>query len=217
MEESIEETVLLAEAKSLFQKLANLPVGNRIRILNRLRLMLHAYSPFREEPVDCVLWVDGTRLTGNDYNPNTVAPPEMHLLAKSIEADGYTQPIVVYQQDPHSKIDLEIVDGFHRMRVGTENRLIRRRLRGYLPVTLINAGRGERSNRMAATIRHNRARGVHGVIPMTQVVSSLVQSGWNDSEIAAELGMDIDEILRFKQTAGLPGLFKDHPYSRGWE
>ncbi len=216
MDDPSEDKALLAEAKSLFQRLGSLPLNRRIRVLNSLRFMLHASSPFRDEPVDCVLWLAGSHLKGNDYNPNTVAPPEMELLARSIEADGYTQPIVAYRE-LHNKTDLEIIDGFHRKRVGTENRMIRERLHGYLPVTLINAWRGDRSNRMAATIRHNRARGVHSVIPMTQVVADLIRSGWNDFEIATELGMDVDEILRFKQTAGLPELFKDHPYSRAWE
>jgi len=216
MDDLSEDNKLLAEAKSLFQKLSSLPLKRQIRIQNSIRMLLHEHSPFREEPVDCVLWLSGSHVKGNDYNPNTVAPPEMALLARSIEADGYTQPIVAYRE-PHNKTDLEIVDGFHRKRVGTENRIIRERLHGYLPVTLINAWRGNRSNRMAATIRHNRARGVHGVIPMTEVISDLVRAGWKDFEIATELGMDIDEILRFKQTAGLPELFKDHPYSRAWE
>lgn len=216
MDDSTEDNKLLAEARSLFQKLDGLPLRRRVRLLNSIRLLLHEHSPFRGEPVDCVLWFAGNHVKGNDYNPNTVAPPEMTLLTRSIEADGYTQPIVAYRE-PHNKADLEIVDGFHRKRVGTENQLIRDRLFGYLPITLINAWRGNRSNRMAATIRHNRARGVHGVIPMTQVVADLVRAGWKDFEIATELGMDVDEILRFKQTSGLPELFKDHPYSQAWE
>lgn len=216
MDDPFEENMLLEEARALFQKLTSLPLKKRIRVMNSLHILLHVYSPFCQEPVDCVLWLDGDHVKGNDYNPNTVAPPELRLLARSIEADGYTQPIVAYQE-VRGKSDLEIVDGFHRKRVGTENRLIRERLYGYLPITLINAWRGDRSDRMAATIRHNRARGVHGVIPMTKVVSNLIRSGWSDSEIAAELGMDTDEILRFKQTAGLPELFKDHSYSQAWE
>jgi ParB-like chromosome segregation protein Spo0J len=216
MDDLTEDNALLTEAKSLFRKLSSLPLKRRIRVLNSLRFMLHACSPFRDEPVDCVLWFAGSLLKGNDYNPNTVAPPEMELLARSIEADGYTQPIVAYRE-LQNKASLEIVDGFHRKRVGTENRMIRERFHGYLPVTLINAWRSGRSNRMAATIRHNRARGVHGVLSMTQLVAELTRSGWNDFEIATELGMDVDEILRFKQTAGLPDLFNEHSYSRSWE
>jgi hypothetical protein len=137
MDDPSEENMLLEEARALFQKLTSLPLKKRVRVMNSLRLLLHAYSPFRQEPVDCVLWLDGDRVKGNDYN-QTVAPPEMRLLARSIEADGYTQPIVAYQK-LHNKANLEIVDGFHRKRVGTENRLIRERLHGFLPVTLINA------------------------------------------------------------------------------
>lgn len=216
MDNFSEEDAFCAAAETLFQQMSAFPLRRRIRVLNRLRLMLHEYSPFRNEPVDCVLWVAGSSLKDNDYNPNSVAPPEMGLLTRSIEVDGYTQPIVAYQ-DPHRESPMEIVDGFHRKLIGVENRLVSKRLYGYLPVTLINAWRGNRSNRMAATIRHNRARGVHGVIPMTQLVINLIRSGWKDSEIAAELGMDTDEVLRFKQTSGLPEVFKDYPYSKAWE
>lgn len=197
----------------LCRTLDGLPEPERITALNSVRQRLHQVSPFRDEPVDCVSWIPADQVQGNDYNPNTVAPPEMRLLALSIEADGYTQPIVAWPDDGH----YTVVDGFHRRRVGTENRRIRDRVKGYLPVVKIRPDRTGRSDRMAATIRHNRARGVHGVVPMTSLVAALIQAGLSDELVARQLGMDADELLRFKQTCGLPDLFKRHPYSRAWE
>lgn len=191
---------------------AALPEAERIESLNAIRAALHEVSPFRDEPVDCVQWVPVEDVTANDYNPNTVAPPEMRLLAHSIEQDGYTQPVVTCANG-----ERVIVDGFHRRRVCAENPRVRERVHGYLPVTTIRGERDALRDRMAATIRHNRARGVHGVLPMVEVVATLIRQGWNDDEVARELGMDADEVLRFKQAKGLPELFRDTQYSRAWE
>lgn len=205
----------LERAENLFSEIDNLAELSRVEIINELRRALHRRSPFSDQPVDCVIWVDGAKIVGNDYNPNTVAPPEMRLLQRSITADGYTQPIVTMGDEQSGKYT--VVDGFHRTRVGKECGEVKRRLHGFLPIAVINQSRSGEKDRMAATIRHNRARGVHGVQPMTSVVSTLLKGGWNDSDVATELGMDADEVLRFKQTAGLPGLFSDHPYSMSWE
>lgn len=191
---------------------AALPEAERIDALNAIRAALHQVSPFRDEPVDCVQWVPVETVVANDYNPNTVAPPEMRLLAHSIEQDGYTQPVVTCANG-----ERVIVDGFHRRRVCAENPRVRERVHGYLPVTTIRGERDALRDRMAATIRHNRARGVHGVLPMVEVVATLIRQGWNDDEVARELGMDADEVLRFKQAKGLPELFRDTQYSRAWE
>ncbi len=155
----------------------------------------------------------GDLVHGNTYNPNAVAPPEMALLERSIRADGYTQPIVTHR----APLYFEVVDGFHRQRIGTESVAIRARLHGYLPIVAIRADRGGVDDRIAATIRHNRARGVHGVRPMTEVVIALLRAGWSDSDVAAELGMDSEEVFRFKQVSGLPELFRDRPYSMSWD
>lgn len=204
---------LVEQGRKLAQELATLPEPERIEALNRIRQALHEVSPFKSEPVDCVLWVPGEKVRGNDYNPNHVAPPEMRLLEHSIASDGYTQPIVAYVEgDVYT-----IVDGFHRHRVGKESAKVRERVRGYLPITVIRSDRASLRDRMAATIRHNRARGVHGVLPMTDLVATLIREGWTDADIAKELGMDPDEVLRFKQNTGLPELFAKHPYSRAWE
>ncbi len=204
-----------AQANNLAAALAALPEPERIEALNRVRLALHQVSPFKEEPVDCVLWVKDQCLRANDYNPNSVASPEMKLLERSISADGYTQPVVGWQENDSAQI--EVIDGFHRTRVGRECPRVRQRTRGYLPVALINGDRQDRKDRVAATIRHNRARGVHAMRPMTDIVADLISLGWTDTEIAKEIGMDADEVLRFKQNTGMAALFKDHAYNKAWE
>lgn len=201
------------QARALAAELERLPLPERIEALNRIRTVLHAASPFAAEPIDCVLWLPCEQIHGNDYNPNHVAPPEMRLLTHSIAMDGYTQPVVGWRNGQ----GIAVVDGEHRTRVGKENKAIRRRLHGYLPLTLIKSERAGRNDRIAATIRHNRARGVHGVLPMSEIVAELLRLGWQDDEIAKELGMDADEVLRFKQTTGIADLFADHPYSHAWE
>jgi len=204
---------IVSQIENICIQLDALPLDDKVTVLNQIRERLHQASPFKDEPVDLVLWVDSSQVQGNDYNPNTVAPPEMRLLERSIKEDGYTQPIVGYP----TKDGYEIVDGFHRHRVGKESKPIRCRLHGYLPITKIKEAQGDLKNRMASTIRHNRARGVHGVMSMVEMVASLIRQGWTDTDIAKELGMDADEVLRFKQNTGLPELFKDSEYSPSWE
>jgi ParB-like chromosome segregation protein Spo0J len=207
---------LVERARVLFRELERLPLEDQVTAINEIRRALHQYSPFKNEPVDCVIWVPADQVAANGYNPNTVAPPEMRLLEISIIEDGYTQPVVAF---PDKKEDREytVIDGDHRSRVGRESKRVRKRVMGYLPITIPGEERTtDIKDRMASTIRHNRARGVHGVIPMVDIVSNLIREGWTDAEIAKELGMDADEVLRFKQTAGLPELFKNRDYSRSW-
>lgn len=205
---------LMSRSEELFRELDKLPFGKRVDAINQMRKQLHEHSPFVDEPVDCVQWVCGDDVEANDYNPNTVAPPEMRLLKLSIEADGFTQPIVTYQdQEEH----FVVVDGFHRQRIGKKDKIIRKRLHGYLPVVYINHGRSDLSDRVAATIRHNRARGVHSVLPMTDIIVNLLKAGWDEHDVERELGMDADEVLRFKQVSGLPELFREHDYSKSWD
>lgn len=205
---------LLNQATALFHKLDALPLDRRIEAINRLRKCLSDHSPFSDEPIDCIQWIPADEVQGNDYNPNTVAPPEMKLLELSINEDGYTQPIVVHEQQER---DYVVVDGFHRQQIGKKAGPIRKRLHGYLPVVCIRASQGNLVNRIAATIRHNRARGVHAVMPMKDVVVTLLETGWTDREVVRRLGMDADEVLRFKQVSGLPHLFRDSDYSKSWE
>lgn len=193
--------------------LAEMPEEEQIEAINRIKVELHRISPMKDEPVDCVLWVDAETVTANDYNPNSVAPPEMRLLQHSIRVDGYTQPIVTYIEDGQHVV----VDGFHRNRVGKECADVRKRIKGYLPVTIINHDRADRGDRIAATIRHNRARGKHSVDGMSEIVLELSRRNWSDSKIAKELGMEPDEVLRLKQITGLAELFADRDFSEAWE
>jgi ParB-like chromosome segregation protein Spo0J len=187
-----------------------MPLADQVEALNAIKKILHDAGPFKDEPVDCVEWVSSSNVTPNDYNPNAVAPPEMRLLEHSIRHDGYTQPVVVAKEND----GFVVVDGFHRTRVGKECTAVRERVKGYLPVVRIR--NEEMKDRMAATIRHNRARGVHGVSPMIDLVAGLIRRGWTDIEISKELGMSADEVLRYKQHAGLPQLFKGSQYSKAW-
>lgn len=196
------------------RELSLLDEDERIEVINELRRMLHEVSPYKSEPVDCVQWVPSGQVRGNAYNPNAVAPPEMRLLKHSIQADGYTQPIVAFR---HSDEDYEVVDGFHRYRVGTETKAIRNRIKGRLPLSVINADRADIKDRIGATIRHNRARGKHGIDPMIDVVADLIIQGWADEDVAKELGMSADEVLRLKQCSGLPALFSKGEFSKSWE
>jgi ParB-like chromosome segregation protein Spo0J len=163
----------------------------------------------KDHPVSNVLWVDADLVQANDYNPNSVAPPEMRLLELSIEQDGYTQPIVTWLRDDGV---YEVVDGFHRHRVGKEKLKL-----SHLPVVVINSDRQEKSDRIASTIRHNRARGKHAVSAMSDIVQELVRRNWSDTKIAKELGMDADEVLRLKQISGLAEMFADQEFSEAWE
>lgn len=190
--------------------LSGLSEEERIEAINEFRMAIHSVSPFREEPVDCVMWIKNNAISPNDYNPNNVAPPEKKLLLKSIEADGFTQPIVVVQS---AQEEYEIVDGFHRHEIGKNKSSLKSRLKGYLPVTCLQRGRHEL---MAATIRHNRARGRHQIHAMSEIVRELSQLGWSEEKIGNELGMDSDEVLRLKQINGLQELFADRRFSKAW-
>ena len=158
-------------------------------------------------PVNRVRWVPADQVYANDYNPNAVAPPEMDLLRRSIEVDGFTQPIVVWEDDK----GYEVIDGFHRHLVGKEMELPE------LPVVIVNSERTERPDRIAATIRHNRARGKHDIGSMSDIVQELARRNWTDKKIAGELGMDQDEVLRLKQVTGLAELFVREEFSEAWE
>lgn len=185
----------------------------RIGAINEIKKVLRELSPFASEPVECVQWVKSDLVLANDYNPNSVAPPEMELLHTSIQEDGYTQPIVVWQHDGI----YEVVDGFHRNRVGKEYADIRDRIHGYLPVVVINSDRQDKGDRIASTIRHNRARGKHSVDGMSDIVLELKRRNWSDAKIGRELGMDADEVLRLAQITGLAEMFADKDFSQAWE
>ncbi len=186
---------------------------DQVFYINLLREHLHELSPFKNEPVDFVKWVKSDLVTANDYNPNKVAPPEMELLEVSIINDGYTQPIVTWPNE--NKV--EVVDGFHRNRVGKESVLVRERIKGYLPTVIIRKEQSSKNDRIASTIRHNRARGKHQVDAMSEIVIELKNRNWSNERISKQLGMDQEEVLRLCQISGLEYLFTDNDFSKAWE
>lgn len=159
-------------------------------------------------PVSKIHWISIQYIFANDYNPNKVAPPEMKLLELSIQSDGYTQPIVVWEVEENY---YEVVDGFHRYAIGKKLGLEQ------LPCVIINSDRIDKTDRIASTIRHNRARGKHQIAAMSDIVVELSRRNWNDKKIAKELGMDADEVLRLKQITGLAELFATEEFSEAWE
>lgn len=188
-------------------------LDRKVARLNALRRLIAEHSPFAAEPVDLVEWVPADQVRANDYNPNTVAPPEMELLRLSIMADGYTQPIVTMPDDDGRVV----IDGFHRHRVGKEMPDVNARIHGYLPVVRIRQERENRNDRIAATIRHNRARGKHRIDAMSDIVVELKRRNWTEERIGRELGMEADEVLRLCQISGIADLFSDDEFSASWD
>lgn len=163
-------------------------------------------------PVYGVKRVPISKVTANDYNPNSVAPPEMALLETSIWEDGYTQPVVVVYDSENDKY--VVVDGFHRYCILRDSKRINEREKGYLPVVVLKK---EMHDRMASTIRHNRARGSHNIELMSTIVAELVEMGKGDSWICKHIGMSKDELLRLKQITGVAALFQNQEFSKSWD
>jgi ParB-like chromosome segregation protein Spo0J len=205
---------IISDSEYLFRSLENMQTEDKVKAINGIRLALKEHSPFKSEPVDCVVWEQSDNVFANDYNPNSVAPPEMELLRHSIASDGYTQPIVTMLSEEDKR---EVIDGFHRNRVGKECEEIQSRVHGYLPVVTINHDREGKNDRMASTIRHNRARGKHKVDAMSDIVLDLKRRNWSSKKIAKELGMDQDEVLRLAQITGLAEMFADKEFTEAWE
>ena len=193
--------------------LINVDLNQKIDIINDLREFIHYASPFKNEPVDFVKWVKCDDVIANDYNPNKVAPPEMELLEISIMNDGYTQPVVTFPNNGK----IEVVDGFHRTRVSKESKIVKNRVLGYTPTVIIRKEQSDKNDRIASTIRHNRARGKHQIDAMSEIVLELKNRNWKNERIARELGMDEEEILRLCQISGLQDIFKDDDFSKSWE
>lgn len=165
-----------------------------------------------KSPVYNVQAIPVEKIRANSYNPNKVAPPEMKLLEKSIWEDGYTQPVVCYyiqEEDIY-----EVVDGYHRYTILKTSKRIYEREQGLLPVVVIEK---DQSNRMASTIRHNRARGSHDIELMVKIVGDLVDAGMSDLWICKNIGMDSDELLRLKQISGIAALFSNSEFSDSWD
>jgi ParB-like chromosome segregation protein Spo0J len=185
----------------------------KVEVLNYVRAELHSVSPLKHHPVDYVFWAKSNEVEANEYNPNAVAPPEMQLLYESISNDGYTMPIVSFNDAEK----IRIVDGFHRRETERRNKDISESTLGYVPLTTIRNTQTDSSNRMASTIRHNRARGSHNIELMSQIVSELVEMGKGDAWICKHVGMSVDELLRLKQITGLAALFLNKSFSDSWE
>jgi hypothetical protein len=201
----IEDDLLAAITLAVSQ--ADFPID----LIERIKQRLHEASPLHGMPVDRVQWVPAGQVVANDYNPNSVARQEMQLLAISIEHDGFTQPIVTVW-DP----DLEryvIVDGFHRFYVGSSVPEIRGRLLGRLPIVVLDK---PINDRMASTVRHNRARGRHSIEGMSSMVFQLLDGGWTDDEVCNQLGLEPEELIRLKHITGFSKLFADTEYTQAW-
>ena len=184
----------------------------RLEAIEQAREALHNLSPVCGQPVDRIRWVPVDMVEPNDYNPNSVAKVELGLLYTSILHDGYTQPVVTIWDAEKEKY--VIVDGFHRYFTCRNNQDIRDRNLGHLPVVVLDK---PINDRMASTVRHNRARGKHSIDGMSNMVFQMLENGWSEAEICAELGMEAEEVLRLKHITGFSKLFEDVEYKKAWE
>lgn len=186
---------------------------DRAAFVADLRRWIHEHlSPVPSQPVDHVRWVPIEDVEPNDYNPNSVAKVEMGLLYTSILHDGYTQPVVTVHDRERGKY--VIVDGFHRYFVCRTHADIRERNNGLLPIVVIDK---DINDRMASTVRHNRARGKHSVDGMSSMVFQMLDNGWQDADICRHLGMEPEELLRLKHVTGFSKLFENVEYQRAWK
>lgn len=198
------------DIKTLLQKCKT--DDEKIDKINEINKELYKLSPVNGQPVGNVQWVNIEKVQANDYNPNSVAKKEMTLLHTSIAHDGYTQPIVTIYNEKMDKY--VIVDGFHRYFVCNSHKDILARNKGRVPIVVIDK---DINDRMASTVRHNRARGKHSVDGMATMVFSMLENGWEDQEICNQLGMEAEELLRLKHITGFSKLFADVKYQKAWK
>lgn len=192
--------------------IAGLPLPARVDALNRVRSALHATSPFRSEPVDCVLWFPQERVDENTWNPNTVPPPEMVALGHSVRKYGYTMPIVGTLRGGRVRIN----DGKHRNVVGRADPEIRNRIHGYLPLSLLH-GEFSEADEMSATILHNQARGQHSVSREVEIVKALGDAGWDDAAIGVGTVKSDEELVRMRQIGGAAKNLASASYANAWD
>jgi ParB-like chromosome segregation protein Spo0J len=199
---------LKKEIKALVDK-----APDKTDLLNDLKKWIHSEVSVHEDmPVDNVIWVPIEQVQANDYNPNSVASNELKLLHTSISHDGYTQPIVtIYDEELKKYI---IIDGFHRYFTCRSNADIQEKTGGRVPIVVLQKSINDR---MASTVRHNRARGKHSVNGMANLVFNMLDNGWDDAAICNELGMEPDELYRLKYMTGFAKLFEDVEYHKSWE
>lgn len=189
-----------------------LSVDDQISAIEYIRDVLHNLHPLNHQPVNRVRWVDVDKVSANDYNPNSVATIEMKLLHTSIKHDGYTQPVVtIYDKEKDKYV---IIDGFHRYLTCKTHPDIKERNSGKLPVVVLDK---DINDRMASTVRHNRARGKHSISGMSNIVFGMLDNGWEDKDICEELGMEAEELLRLKHITGFSKLFANAEYKKAWE
>jgi ParB-like chromosome segregation protein Spo0J len=185
---------------------------DKAAFIEEVKSFLYENSPFKSHPVDFVRWIPVDDIVANDYNPNSVAKTEMQLLYTSIEHDGFTQPVVVVY-DPERK-KYVVVDGFHRYTTVRLNSDISERTHRRVPCVVLKK---DISERMAATVRHNRARGKHSIAGMSNIVFGMLDQGMSDAEICQNLGMEPDELVRLKHLTGFSKLFENVEYRKAWE
>lgn len=202
----------LESVKSLVLELSS--EDEKIDLLNEIKLSLSEVSPLKNHPADCVVWERSALIETQKINPNAVAPPEMELLYQSIANDGYTMSVVAYRQDDGT---IRIVDGFHRRQIERTHPDISKSTFGRIPLTYVRKSQEGEGDRMASTIRHNRARGTHNIELMSTIVAELVEMGKGDAWICKHIGMSADELLRLKQITGLAALFTNREFSNSWE
>jgi len=203
---------LVKELKNAIDNLKS--TTDKVETLNYVRGELHSVSPLKHHPVDFVFWEKSEKVEANEYNPNSVAPPEMELLKRSIIEDGYTMPIVSFKENGKQ---IKIVDGFHRRQIERNVKEVAKSTLGYIPLTDVRKSQYGTSDRMASTIRHNRARGTHNIDLMSTIVAELVEMGKGDAWICKHIGMSADELLRLKQITGLAALFLNKSFSESWD
>lgn len=200
--------------KKLKEQIASVLKSSKTPIedINELKALLGEYSPVKSNPVDKVIWVPKEMVVANDYNPNSVAPKEMRLLYTSVREDGYTQPIVTVWDE--SKKKYVIIDGFHRNLVIRKFSDINERCCGYLPIVVLEKNIDQR---MAATVRHNRARGSHSVDGMSNIIYSMLKDGCSEKEICDKLGLERKEFVKMMYITGFAKIFKNYHYSQAIE
>lgn len=185
--------------------------GTIIETYELMKEEFHKEHPMKSQPINRVRWVDVNKVQANDYNPNMVASKEMQLLLTSINHDGYTQPCVTIYDE---KIDkFVIIDGFHRYSVTVQNKEVRERNNGKLPIVVLDKSINDR---MASTVRHNRARGEHSVKGMAEMVYSMLENGWEEAQVCNELGMEAEELVKLKHMSGYSKRYEDHEFSLAW-
>ena len=180
--------------------------------IKAIKTAISKISDKKHNPVDNVIWVNYNMVEANDYNPNAVAKREMKLLYTSIKHDGYTQPIVTIWDEQKQKY--VIIDGFHRYASMVYNKDLRELNNSEVPIVVLDK---DINDRMASTIRHNRARGKHSIEGMSNIVLKMLKNGWGDAEICNELGLETEELVRLKYVTGFAKLYEDKEFGKAWE